>query len=146
MNLHEKLKETYQAELAQRVQGWKERAEELNLAGAQDDSIMEKIKINVGEIFLKMFEVSYNNVYGNPKIKLPSMGGALTGGKEELLKKTYLEFFNKIPAPWKIKAEKDKQHNMHEEYHKECLKLETAEDIKALFLRHFEALEGEKNA
>ena len=146
MSLYENLRENYTAELLERLEGWKRNAEKLNIEGAYDESILEKIKINVGEIFLKMFEVSCSNVYGNPKIKLPGMKEASTEPKEMLLKKTYLEFFNKIPTPWKVKAEKDKQHNMNEEYHKECLKLETAEHIKELFLKHFAVLEGEQNA
>lgn len=54
------------------------------------------------------------------------------------LSKIYFEFFDKIPVPWKEKMIKDKEHKMMEEYYKEELKLETAQEIKNIFINYYD--------
>ena len=77
-----------------------------------------------------MFNISYNK-------------SCLKGDEREnveQLKDNYFSFFDKIPAPWRIKMAKDKEHNMMEEYYKERIKLEVAEDMKNRFIKHYDKI------
>lgn len=129
MRLCEQLKDQYLKEITALIDRWKENSSRLKKEESVDEAILESIKVNVGEIFYKMFNVSYNN----------SCKNVLT--EEEELKKlydAYLAFFDKIPAPWKAKAEKDKEYNMMEEFYKEQIKLETADKLKEIFVKYYE--------
>lgn len=81
-----------------------------------DEANLEKIKLNVYEIFLKMFDIAYkkaNNV--------------------KALEANYLGFHEKIPANWKTKkAQSEKADDLN--YYIETIKLETEDKIKKLFL------------
>lgn len=131
MTLCEQLKEEYLKELQVLVNNYKKASIKLAEEGSSDEAILETIKANIGDIFLKLFNVSYKKSY---KYEEPD--------KVELkrLSETYFDFFNKIPAPWKEKMVKDKKHNMMEEYYIEQIKLKTAEEIKKLFVEHFNRL------
>lgn len=128
MTVCEQLKGEYLKEITVLIDGWKENASRLKKQESMDEAILENIKVNVAEIFYKMFIVSYNKSCKN-----------VLAEEEELknLHDAYLAFFDKIPAPWKVKAEKDKQHNMMEEFYKEQIKLETADKVKDLFVKYY---------
>jgi len=131
MRLCEQLKGDYLKEVTVLIESWKENSSGLRKEESTDEAILESIKVNVGDIFCKMFNISYTN----------SCKGVLT--EEEELKKlhdAYLAFFDKIPAPWREKAEKDKEHNMMEEFYKEQIKLETADMLKDLFVEYYKKL------
>lgn len=122
------LKEEYIKQVQELINNWKDKAIKLRKQGAEDDAILENIKVNVIDIFSKMFDISYNKVCNGKDeddIKLDN------------LYKTYLEYFNKIPKSWIEKREKDKEHGMMKEYYIEQIKLETADMVKNLFLDHY---------
>jgi hypothetical protein len=52
-------------------------------------------------------------------------------------------FFEKIPAPWREKAEKDQRFGRMSEYETEQVKLQLADEVKALFIAHFNQIFGE---
>lgn len=133
MIICEQLKEEYLKQVTSLISKWKENSFSLKNDGANDEAILENIKVNVGDIFYKMFNISYNNSY--KKIEAPEV-------ELKKLYNTYLEFFEKIPAPWKEKLIKDKEYNLMEDYYKEELKLETADKIKNLFIEDYERLNG----
>jgi hypothetical protein len=131
MIICEQLKEEYLKAVTTLINKWKESSIRLKNEGANDEAILENIKVNVGDVFYKMFNISYNN--SCKKVE----------SAEVELKKlytSYLAFFDKIPAPWKEKLIKNKEYNMMEEYYKEELKLETAEEMKNLFIQYYERL------
>jgi len=123
------LKEEFLSEIEVLISGWKEISIRLASEGSNDEAILETIKVNIGDIFYKLFNVSYKKVCKN-----------VEDDEIELRKllKTYFDFFEKISAPWKEKMVKDKEHNMMEEYYKEQIKLETAEQIKSLFVKYYD--------
>ncbi len=129
MTLCEQLKEAYLNEITKLINQWKENSARLREEGSNDESILESIKVNVGDIFYKMFNISYNNSCRNVESEEAELSK---------LSKAYLAFFHKIPAPWKEKMAKDKEFNMMEEYYKEQIKLETAEKIKNLFIEYYD--------
>lgn len=129
MTLCEQLKEAYLNEITEIINLWKENYVRLREEGSIDESILESIKVNVGDIFYKMFNISYNNSCRNIESEEAELNK---------LSKAYLAFFNKIPAPWKEKMAKDKEFNMMEEYYKEQIKLEAAEKIKNLFIEYYD--------
>ena len=135
MIICEQLKEEYLKQVTSLISKWKENSISLKNDGANDEAILENIKVNVGDIFYKMFNISYNSSY--KKIEAPEV-------ELKRLYITYLEFFEKIPAPWKEKLIKDKEYNLMEDYYKEELKLETADKIKNLFIEDYERLNGER--
>lgn len=94
-----------------------------------DESNLEKIKLNIIDIFVKMFNVSYNKVCK-----------ANNSNANEVYRKlyeTYLGYFEKIPAAWREKAEKDKQFNMTKEYVIEEIKIHEMEEIKKSFIEYY---------
>lgn len=131
MTLCEQLKEEYLKELQVLVNNYKKASIKLAEEGSSDEAILETIKANIGDIFLKLFNVSYKKSY---KYEEPDKV------KLKRLSETYFDFFNKIPAPWQEKMVKDKKHNMMEEYYIEQIKLKIAEEIKKLFIEHFNRL------
>ena len=132
MNLCEQLKEEYLIELSALKNKYKEKAGRLAEEGSGDESMLETIKVNICDIFSTVFNVSYKKSCRN--------GEASELGK---LAEVYFDFFDKIPTPWKEKMVKDKEHNMMEEYYKEQIKLETADKVKNLFIKHYGRLNKE---
>lgn len=132
MSMCIKLKEEYLKEINRLEEQCKVEAVRLNAEEARDEAILENIKLNIIDIFTKMFNISFNK--------------ACKGGDEEEqlinLKKEYMHFFEKIPAPWRVKMAKDEEHNMMEEYYKEKLKLEMVETMKSLFIDYYEKYYG----
>jgi hypothetical protein len=129
MKKTEQLKKAYLGELECLLNEYKQNSIGLAENNSEDEAVLEKIKMNICDIFLKMFNVSYNKSCRN-----------LVGEEEEMdkLKVTYLDFFEKIPLSWKEKMEKDRAFNMMEEFYKEEIKLETADKLKRMFLEHYE--------
>lgn len=130
MLLCEQLKVEYLAELQELINDLKEKSLNLAEEGSEDEAILEKIKVNVVDIFYKLFNVSYRKVYSSGE-----------GSEQELFRKLsqeYFNFFNKIPEPWKEKMIKDKEFNMMEEYFKEEIKIKTSEQIKDIFIKHLD--------
>jgi hypothetical protein len=128
MVLCEQLKVEFLKEVEALINGWKAKSIMLTSEGSNDEAILETIKANVGDIFYKLFNVSYNNSCKNVEDDYVEL---------RKLSKAYFDFFDKIPAPWKEKMTKDKDHNLMEEYYKEQIKLDTAEQVKNLFIKHY---------
>lgn len=140
MERHEILKQRFINELTERMDKEKEQIKFLMSEERRDEANLERIKMNVLDIFYKMFNVSYNYVYSN--LKNENLRNC-TEGENDSYKKLYLAymyFFDKIPAPWHEKAKKDKEHNNTSGYIIEELKINTAEDIKKLFLDYYNSL------
>lgn len=125
MKKHEILKKEYLEILDDEIKAIKKKELELRQKNFIDESNMEKIKYNIIDIFVKMFNVSYNKVYGKNVID------EINSYNELYL--TYMNFFEKIPASWKAKAEKDKKFDMDKEYIIEKIKLDTMEEVKFIF-------------
>lgn len=128
MTLCEQLKEEYLKELSSIVNSYKIKSVRLAEEGSNDEAVLETIKANIGDIFYTLFNTSY---------KKSCEKGESEKTELSKLSETYFNFFDRIPAPWREKMYKDKEHNMMEEYYKEEIKLETAELIKKLFIEHF---------
>lgn len=123
-----KLKEEYLNEITALINEWKANSSRLVSEGSNDEAVLETIKVNIADIFYKMFNVSFNKSCRNlepENVELRKLG------------ETYLAFFDKIPAPWRGKMAKDKEHNQMEEYYKEQIKLQTAEQVKNIFVKHY---------
>lgn len=129
MELCEKFKEEYLKEVSELINEWKKNSERLRQEGSNDEGILETIKANVGDIFQKIFNVSYNNSCKNAEEQCVKLNR---------LSKMYLAYFDKIPASWKEKMAKDREHNMMEEYYIEEIKLLAAEKIKNLFREYYD--------
>lgn len=122
------LKEAYVNEIQSLINNYKDKSVELRKQGAGDEAILENIKVNVIDIFSKMFQISYDKVCNGKDeddIKLDN------------LYETYLAYFDRIPRSWIEKREKDKEHGMMKEYYIEQIKLDTADMVKNLFLDHY---------
>ena len=135
MTMSEELKEEYSKNITELMNTLKENAKRLNLEGSEDEAILENIKVNVVDIFYKMFHVSYNKTCKNIEQHAIEL---------DKLKVAYFEFFHKIPAAWVENMAKAKEHNLMEEYYKEEIKLETVGAVKELFIEHFNRYNKEK--
>lgn len=103
----------------------------LNEDDKKDEANLEKVKLNVYDIFRTMYGASEKKVY-NPSNK------SSEDDKLEEFKLTYLTFFDKIPNNWVISLEKAKVHDDFEKIHIEEIKLETMEYVRSAFLKIWE--------
>lgn len=112
MDKIEKLK----AELNTLIDSATVRKNVLREEGREDESLFEKIKINVYDIYSKMINVS--------KVK----------GDFE---KTFESFLNKIPENWYSSLEKSRANGDFEQEQKELIKLEAKVEIETVYNRVF---------
>ena len=133
MEKHEILKEEYVNILNEKIKEKMGKAELLKNQDSMDEANFEKIKANVLDIFLKMFNISYDNIY--KKLNNKNVISAINSETDKYanLYHAYMNFFSKIPAPWIEKSIKDKEHNMVKEYLIEEMKLNTVKEIKDVF-------------
>lgn len=131
MDICLKLKEDYLKEIKKIEDRYKKNSKRLAVEEAKDEAILEDIKVNIIDIFLKMFDISFNKACSNKGNEYDKM---------EKLKDEYFKFFDKISTPWRVKMTKDKEHNMMEEYYKEEIKIQVADDMKNRFIEHYNKL------
>lgn len=143
MEKHEELYQEYTQRLGQYIAALKEAETEHKEKGDQAAVIRQKVKGNVAEIFQKMFQISYNNTYVKRQIPDFVKYEETYPERHERLQAAYLDFFNKIPAPWREKAEKDQRFGRQAEFATEQLKLAIAEELKALFIGCYTRIYGE---
>ncbi len=87
-----------------------------------DEGNFEKIRANVYEIFKTILSVS-RKVCGN----------------DDLARKNFfLEKVEQIPTSWKDSYEKAKENDDIEKMHIECIKLDTIQEIKEMFMQIWE--------
>lgn len=127
MNYNELVKESFQNVLEQRKEQCEIKISELMNANTTDEANLEKIKLNVYDIFTTLFNVSYKSASNHKEFSVEE--------SYEKLKETYLEYFNKIPAPWREKYLKAKEMDLVLECVREEIKIETAEEIKEIFIQ-----------
>lgn len=128
MIIIEELRKDYLEELTTLMTNFKNSATTLSNENRNDEAILENIKINICKIFSTVFNVSYKQSCINK-----------TSENIELknLFNNYIDFFNKLPKSWKEKLIKDEEFGMIDEYYKEKVKLETANEIKQIFINCF---------
>lgn len=141
---HERLFQEFNNTLDAMMQKINDEAMNAKQVGDQTSFVHGQIKKNVVDIFQKMYKVSYNNVYVKPQI--PDLVKIIEqhDSREEQFFATYLSFFNKIPTPWKEKAEKDQKFGKIEECKKEQSKLQIADEIKELFVTNYKKVYGDE--
>lgn len=87
-----------------------------------DESNLEKIRLNVIEIFTKMFDISYSD---NPVD----------------LREKYLGFFKKITGPWHINKEKADVYGEVREMVIEEIKIQEAEILRRQFIKFYSKID-----
>lgn len=126
---NEKLKESYMKALKNKQQICKESMEKCISSECKDEANLEKIKLNIYNIFYSMFDISYKKVYGGKSQPNEDSYNKLL--------EVYMEFFNKIPLNWKENYRKAKEYGLITECIIEEIKLNTADEIKDMFIRHY---------
>jgi|LGVF01.2.fsa_nt_gb hypothetical protein len=92
----------------------------------KDEANLERVKLNVLDIFKQMFDVSYRNVFNSRNKNDEAV-------KLSEFKNTYNEFYTNIPRNWYASLENAKKNNDFEKIAIEELKIETMEKIKNCF-------------
>lgn len=115
------LKEDYLNFLNMREESLKRSIEDLQRQEYRDEANLEKIRLNVVEIFHKMFNISFSN-------------------DPVELKDKYLNFFDKITTPWRVNREKAIEFGKDREAIIEELKIEEAEKLKIKFKDYYEKI------
>lgn len=115
------LKEDYLNFLNMREESLKRSIEDLQRQECRDEANLEKIRLNVVEIFHKMFNISFSN------------------DPVELNDK-YLNFFDKITTPWHVNREKAIEFGKDREAIIEELKIKEAEELKSKFKDYYEKI------
>lgn len=125
MNYNELIKEKFIKVLEYKKEQCEAKIKDLMNANTTDEANLEKIKLNVYDIFCTLFNASYKKAYSNENIS--------TEEAYEKLQETYLGYFNKIPAPWREKYQKAKEMDLVLDCVREEIKLETVDEIKEIF-------------
>lgn len=85
-----------------------------------DEALIEKIRANIADIFLTVFNVSYRQT-------------AAAKGDAAMLIDKFNEFFVKLPSPWKESLTEAKENDDFETIYKEEAKIAMAERIQREF-------------
>lgn len=96
--------------------------EDLQEQGCIDEVNLQKIKLNVVEIFSKMFNISLSD-------------------NAIVLEEKYLSFFDKITKPWHINKEKALKFEEEKEAIIEDLKIQEAEELKIQFKEYYSQID-----
>lgn len=116
------LTENYLAFLNKKQKDLKSNIKDLQEQDCKDEANLEKIRLNIVEIFYKMFNLSLSD---NPVE----------------LKEKYLNYFDKITASWHINKGKALEFEQEEEVIIEELKIQEAEELKAIFKDYYNQIE-----
>ncbi|MDU5080940.1 hypothetical protein ACF3M2_05760 [Tissierella carlieri] len=112
------LKENYLNFLKEKQENFKSSIEDLQKQECLDEVNLEKVKLNIAEIFYKMFNISLND-------------------KSVDLEEKYLGFFDKITKPWYINKEKALKFGDEKEVIIEDIKIQEAEELKSRFKEYY---------
>lgn len=134
MKNYEILKAEYTSKLSMLIEESERRSIKLAEEYCTDEANMEKIKMNVADIFAKMFAVSYKNVY--EKLSNQNLRKILEPINDdyERLYAANMYFFDTIPEPWKEKLNRAKENNAFADYVIEELKINMAREIQQIFI------------
>ena len=116
------LKDNYSIFLKEKSNESKAKIEKLKKDERLDEANLEKIRLNVIEIFSKMFTISNSD-------------------DPEILKDKYLSFFDKITKPWYINKEKALKFDKQKEVIIEDIKIEEAESLKSKFKDYYSKMD-----
>lgn len=116
------LTENYLALLNKKQEDLKRNIKDLQEQECADEANLQKIRLNIVEIFYKMFNISLSD---NPVE----------------LKEKYLNFFDKITDPWHINKQKALELGKEEEVIIEELKIQEAEELKNQFKDYYNQIE-----
>mgnify|MGYP000934280966 CR=1 FL=1 len=109
------LKDNYLNFLEEKQKNIKSSIKKLQEEDRMDEANFEKIRLNVVEIFTKMFAISNSD---NPKI----------------LKEKFLGFFDKITKPWYVNMDKALKFEKEEKVIIEEIKIQESEELKTKFI------------
>ena len=112
------LKENYLNFLEEKQENYKRNIEELRKKECLDEANLDKIRLNIVEIFYKMFNISFSD-------------------KAVDLEEKYLDFFHKITKSWYINKEKALKFGEEKEVIIEDIKIQEAEELKSRFKEYF---------
>ncbi len=117
------LRDNYLKYLQEKTNEAKIKIEKLQKDERIDEANLEKIRLNVIEIFSKMFNISKND-------------------NLELFKDKYLSFFDKITKPWHVNKDKALKYNKEKDVIIEEIKIEEAESLKNIFNNYYNQMEN----
>ncbi|CAK7033772.1 hypothetical protein CIW83_11735 [Tissierella sp. P1] len=112
------LKENYLNFLREKQENFKRSIEDLQKQECVDEANLEKVRLNIVEIFYKMFNISLSD-------------------KSVDLEEKYLGFFDKITKPWYINKEKALKFGDEKEVIIEGIKIQEAEELKSRFKEYY---------
>ena len=115
------LKENYLNFLEEKQGNYKRNIEDLRKKECLDEANLEKVRLNIVEIFYKMFNISLSD---NPID----------------LREKYLSFFDKITRPWYINKEKALKFGEEKEVIIEDIKIQEVEELKSRFKEYFKEI------
>ena len=122
MNDVNSLKDNYLNFLNKKREELKMNIADLQKQECLDEANLEKIRLNIVDIFHKMFNLSLSN---NPVV----------------LSEKYLGFFDKISGPWIINKEKALECGEDREAIIEELKIKEAEELKNQFKYYYDKID-----
>ena len=116
------LRENYLIFLNKKQENLKKSIEDLQKQECVDEANLQKIRLNIVEIFYKMFNISLSD-------------------SPVALKEKYLSFFDKITEPWHINKEKALEFGKESKAIIEELKIQEAEELKNQFKDYYNQID-----
>lgn len=117
------LVESYLAYLKNKQSNIRISIEDLLKDDRVDEANLEKIRLNIVDIFSKMFNISITNNY-------------------ETLREKYFIHFDKITKPWLINKLKAEEFEKEQEVIIENIKIQEAEELKSKFVEYYVQIEA----
>lgn len=134
------LKKQFEEKMGELIKRYTKNIEDLNAQHCDDEANLEKIKLNIVDIFSKMFNASYKAVYGASRNAV--LKNVVESNEDSYAKlyEAYMIYFERIPASWVEKREKSKALGLTKEFIIEDMKLNTKEEIKELFIKLYNSI------
>ena len=134
MSILTKFERRYLELLDNQIREYRHHAKKKEEEDNYDESVLEKIKANVSDIFRKMFALSEKRLregHGD----IPHLRRIFTDHAEdyERLFHMYLYHLDSIPRNWRVSLARAAEHDDPETYVKEKVKCETVAEIEQTF-------------
>jgi hypothetical protein len=114
-------------------------AEFLEKQGDSDAAIFEKIRTNIAEVFLKMFDLSWGENFIPPTPVLKQIASEASTD-QECSHRVFLHYLNVIPQNWKEELDLARRHKDADKEIKAKIKLETKDAIERSYQKLVEQL------
>jgi hypothetical protein len=132
MNSETNFEDKFRHVLNEMMQKFKKTARELSDQGADDEAVLETIRFNITEIFLRMFELSRSSNLPSQNPRIREIIEQYPNARNRA-HKVFLYYLDSISRSWETSLKQANQFNDTETIMKETVKLELRDKIRSVY-------------